>query len=426
MADRQNEQQSRFNVMVNQLVTAVGPDAQTEILRRTLTPLNFVQMKIAKSEKDVDPASQFLVAVVDFTNMPVVQTLAKFITSVSSNFSGVSVIYAINPVSLTEKELLLGVELGIKRVFFGPRRDEELRSFIKQQAIAVTENGSMAFVEAEVLKNLKKGEAALKLQSEKLAAMDKDSDDVNRLQAMVFEARGDLRRMEFHLKQTLKSNPQNLWAANKLGQFYLANKRVAEGIEILKKLSRFHEMNSERMLVLGDAYLNCGKTQEADQALTKGNELTGGGDARFAEGLAKVDLLKGDMASALRRVGKKYLSAPVLAFLNTRAVMAVRSGQAESGLKLYQEAVEGCDPEQKVIAAKIYFNMGLAFTRAHKIPEGVKAFEKSIQEGGAEFNRAEKPLAIAKVIAAKKPGSSPSELASSQQSIEELEFETFK
>ncbi len=412
--------------MVNQLVIAVGPDSHTETLRRTLVPLNFVQMKVARSEREVDANAQFLVVAVDFANMPVVQTLAKFVSSISGSFSGVTAVYAVNPVALTEQDLLFGVELGIKRTFFGPRRDEELRNFIKQQAVEITEHGSMAFIESEVLKSLKKGEEALKLQAEKLALMDRDSEDVNRLSAMVFEARGDFKRMEFHLRQTLKSNPQNLWAANKLGQFYLRNRRVAEGIEILKKLSRFHELNSERLLVLGDAYLNCGKSSEASQALSRGDQLTGGKDERFKEGLAKVDLLHGDMASALKKVGKKHLSAPVLAFLNTRAVMAARAGMQDAGIKLYHEAVAGCDPADRIVMAKLYFNMGLALVRSSKIEDGIDAFVKSLDFGGTAFNRAEKPLGIAKLLVARRAGGSERELASSQLTMDELEFEVFK
>ena len=409
--------------MVNQLVVAVGADAHTEQLRRTLTPLNFVQMKVAKTIRDVDLNAQFLVLVVDFTVMPAVQALAKFVTSVEG-FLGVTAVFAIAPPQLSEQDLLFGVELGIKRTFFGPKRDEEIRNFIKQQALEVTEHGSIAFVESEVLKALNKGtDDGLKLQCEKLSLMDKDSEDVNRLAAMLYEARGDYKRMEYHLKQTLRINPQNLWAANHLGRYYLRNRKVAEGIEILKKLSRFHELNSERMLDLGDAYLNVGRAADAEAVLNKGKALTDGKDERFTDGLAKVDLLRWDMQAALAKIGKKHLSAPVLSFLNTRGVMATRAGKAEDGLKLYTEAIAGCDPSDKLTIAKLQFNMGLAYVRADQLQKAVDALTKSIELGGSEYTRAAKPLTIARQMLLRK--TNPSLMVDGLADMDYMEFESF-
>jgi tetratricopeptide (TPR) repeat protein len=417
------EIQSRFNAIVNQQVIAVGADAHVEQLRRTLVQLNFVQMKVAKTVQTVDVNAQFLIVAIDFSNMPAVQALARFVSGVVG-FSGAMVVYVTAPLALTEQDLLFGVELGIKRMFFGPTRDEDIRGFIKQYALEVTENGSMAFVESEVMKAVQLGnEEGLKLQCKKMSQMDKASEDVNRLQVILYEARADYKRMEFHLQQTLKINPQNLWAANQLGRFYLRNRRVAEGIEILKKLSRFHELNSERMLILGDAYLNVGRGLEAGEVLEKGRQMTGGEDERFMDGLAKVDLLNGDMQSALLKLGKKHLSAPVLAFLNTRAVMASRANMLEEGIKLYKEAVAGCNPDDKVILAKLWFNLGLAFVRSDLIDEAIDALSQSVRIGGLAYDRATKTLASARLLKARKG----SQLKpSADLSGDDVEFEDFK
>lgn len=422
MAEKSNKQ-GRFNVMVNQLVMAVGADSHTEQLRRTLAPLNFVQMKVAKTVRDVEPNAQFLVLVVDFAVMPAVQALAKFVSSIKG-FSGATAVFAIAPPQLSEQDLLFGVELGIKRTFFGPKRDEEIRSFIKQQALEVTEHGSIAFVESEVLKALNKGaEDALKLQCDKMALMDRDSEDVNRLSAMLYEARSDYKRMEYHLKQTLRINPQNLWAANYLGRYYLRNHKVAEGIEILKKLSRFHELNSERMLALGNAYLNVGRATEAESALIKCKALTDGKDERFNDSLAKVDLLRGNVQEALAKIGKKHLSPPVLAFLNTRGVMATRAGMAEDGIKLYNEAIHGCDPADKLTVAKLQFNIGLAYVRIDQLQKAVNALTLSIELGGREYTRAAKPLTTARQMLLRK--TNPSLMVDGQADMDDMDFDSF-
>ena len=425
------KQTSRFTV-TNQTVVAVGADAQTEMLRRTLQSLNFVQLKTAKSLREVDMAAPFLIIIADFANSTAVQTFSKFLMELKG-FTGSKLFFVTNPIQLTNEELLLGIELDVKQTFFGPKRDEDLRSFIKQRALENADTGSMSHVEAEVLKALKrKDAAALNLWYERLLGMPKTSEDANRLLSLLCEERRDFKRMVFHLKQTLSANPQNLWAANKLGQYYLRNRQIAEGIDILKRMSRFHELNAERMLVLGDAYLNVGRAADAEKVLTKGNELTGGKDERFQVGLAKVDVLKGDASKALERLGRKYLGNTVLSFLNTRAVMAVRNGVLLEGIQLYQQAIAGCDPEQVLILARILFNQGLAYVRNEQPELAEQVFQRSVELGGAAFDRAAKPLAITKQLLAKHHKSKAvggshgsGQLESVARTLDEFEYENF-
>jgi tetratricopeptide (TPR) repeat protein len=428
MSEKPSEQLTPYNAVRHQQVIALGSSPHTELLRRGLAPLNFVQFKAASDPADVDISAQFLILAVDFANLAALQLLAKWVMSLPQ-FSGVLAIYSVGARSLTEEDLLFGVELGVKRTFFGVQRDEDLRAFVKKHALEMTVHGSMAYVASEVFKSLRRGDEAIKVQLDKLAAMDRDSEEVNRLQAILFEAIADYGRMEFHLKHTLRINPDNLWAANKLGQHYLRNRRAAEGIEILQKLSRFHELNAERLLVLGDAYLNAGRPSEASEALVKGQQLTGGQDIRFAEGLAKVDLLRGHVHAALHKVGKKYLSSPVIAFLNTRAVMATRAGMHDQGINLYHNAVAGVDPDDHLVIAKLYFNMGLAYVRSRRLEHGIDAFAKSVTVGGSQFDRACKPLSVAREILAKKTASAffAAEVAAPRAAHggDDIEFEVF-
>lgn len=425
-------QHARFTMIGSQVVVAVGADAHTELLRRTLQSLTFVQMKATKSVLDVDLAAPFLVMVVDFNNGAAIQAMSQFLIELKG-FTGTKLFFAATAGLLSNEELMLGVELDVKQTFFGPRRDEELRSYIKQRAAENADTGSMAYVESEVLKSIRrKDAAAIKLWHERLIEMPKASEDVNRLLALVCEERRDFKRMVFHLKQTLSANPQNLWAANKLGQYYLRNRQIAEGIDILKRMSRFHELNAERMLILGDAYLNVGRALDAEKVLSKGHELTGCKDERFQEGLAKVDMMKGDASKALERLGRKYLSNAILSFLNTRAVMAVRNGNLAEGAKLYQQALAGCDPEQVLIMSRILFNQGLAYVRNEQLSLAETAFERSVELGGPAFDRAVNPLAITRQILAKQQrqksvagGSSVVPAESSAKAMDQFEYEFF-
>lgn len=418
---------ARFNTISIQTVVCIGVDAQTELIRRALQSLNFVQFRTARSLSDIDSSAQFVIVVTDYTNTPAVQALARFMQSMG-DFAGTKILYAVNPAELTNEELLFGVELDVKRTFFGPKKDEDLRNYIKQRALEATEAGSLTFVESEVRKAVQKHDStAISHWVEKLSLMDKTSEDVNRLLAILSDERRDYKRYVFHLKQTLAANPQNLWAANRLGTYYLKNRQVAEGIDILKRMSRFHELNAERMLVLGDAYLNVGRAGEADRFLQRGHMLTGGADTRFAESLAKVDMLKGQPSKALERLGKKYLNTDIISFLNTRAVMAVRNNNFDEGVKLYTQALAGCDPKESLVLAKVLFNQGLALVRHGDPALAEAAFLRSLELGGSVFNRAVKPLAITRQLISKQKkavGGGNSSMASAAVAMDEFEFES--
>src|SRR5690606_997783 len=85
---------------------------------------------------------------------------------------------------------------------------------------------------------------------ERIHAETSENEDSLRLLALANERLGRFNRAEHHLKKILAMNTQSLWAANSLGKLYLRTGRPDEGIEILQRLSYFHNLNSERCLEL--------------------------------------------------------------------------------------------------------------------------------------------------------------------------------
>jgi tetratricopeptide (TPR) repeat protein len=171
----------------------------------------------------------------------------------------------------------------------------------------------------------------------------------------------------------------------------------------LEKLSQFHDLNSERVLEIGNAYLGTGRFTKAERSYTIGAKMVGAqsNDTRFQEGLAKVKVAEGDVQSALAILGKPSLSEGVLGFINMRAVLSIKNGQVEDGIRFYQMALEGCR-DDKIVRAKLYFNMGLAYSKLKNDESAVRSFERSLELGGTEFTRAKVPLEISMRAAARR------------------------
>jgi len=262
---------------------------------------------------------------------------------------------------------------------------------------------------------------AMKRVIEKLGALPVQSEEILRLTAIACMYANEIKPAENHLKRLLQQNPQNLWAANSLGRLYLRSGRIQDGIDVLQRLSSFHDLNAERLLDLGDAYVRGNMPREAEQQFEKGIALTKGNDGRFDEGMAKVKLADQDITGAMKLLGDRDLSENVVSFLNMRAIMAIRSDRFDEGMQYYQVAVNGTNSD-KELRAKLKFNMGLAYARAGDLAKAEGLFFESLQLGGARFQRARGPLdTIKNIINAKgkaKPTKKDIEL------ISDVEWET--
>ncbi len=420
-------------------ITCVGIVSATDSLRKAVRSLDFIRVKAVRNFSDIDPEASLIVFLMDYTDIAGLQALARLVKSLESH-SATKIGYALAPVYLANEELLFGVELDIRRTFSGVKRDDDFKAYLKHKAVQLHHSGDLSQIESDVKKVIQFGTTKqLHDLRDKLLGLDKTSEDVNRLLALIFEKINDPKKYAFHLKQALAANPQNLWAANKLGMHYLRHHQVADGLAVLRRLSRFHELNGERLFELGQAYLNAGRVDDAEHTLNKGNDLNGGQDPKFQEALAKVDMMKGQLDLALSRTNQKYLSHPILSYLNTRAVLAVKNGQIEQGLNIYNQTLKGCDPEEHLIKSKVLFNQGLAFVRDSKPELAETAFYKSLELGGAKFSRAQGPLEIIRQIVAKRKKPQPSSTSpsktdsltptvnqspSNSSSMDDIEFES--
>ena len=146
--------------------------------------------------------------------------------------------------------------------------------------------------------------------------------------------------------------------------------------------------------------------------------MTEGDDGRFKDGLSKVKLAEGDMDGALQLLGKEELSLEALAFLNMRAIMCMKTGKKKEGFRLYEMAAGGASRDP-VVAAKINFNMGLAYARDNDVAKAKQRFAQSVKLGGKKFTKGQKPLTIVDKVL--KNRRSPAEQPDIDQELEDIE-----
>lgn len=383
-----------------------GESTYTLVIEELLSKQPFLNIvKSVEGQVDNPQELYFIVYAVDLSVTKQVQDMVADLGDLLSPAAN-KVVYVLAPMNITQEMMLLMQELGCNYVAFGPDRDQDLLSYIKRvyqerQAVGPLDTeiltiekcrpGSDTSAVRQTLESLRKrpaGEAVLRLIA----------------LGSLFIA--ETRRAEVALKSLLQLNPQNLWAANQLGKLYLRTDRAALGIETLRKLSQFHDLNGERLLTLGQAATLAGQIDVAEAALSKGNELHGGQDPRFAEGLAKVRLAVNDLEGARSLLGNRSFSLEIISFLNMKAIMAMRIGRFAEAMQYYENAFAGSS-DSKLLQAKIKFNMGLAYARRNDLLKAQDALLLSQQLGGQEFQRAKAALATVQKLLSRQPPQQP-------------------
>jgi tetratricopeptide (TPR) repeat protein len=387
-----NDFVSRFNINTLRVTYLAGERSQQEILAKVLGSQYFLKLRPLSQDKKVSEQNEscFFIQAVNFSNQAEVQAATSQFTQLSSPWFH-RILYVHYPALLSREQLLLAQEIGAKYVASGVKKNDDLRDYIKRYCVEMSTVGSMAHYERDLETACQTADrAALQRLVDKLKKLDESSEQAAIILAGAYTYLEDWKRAEFLLKRVLTINPQNLWAANSLGKLYLKTNRGAQGIEVLSKLSQFHELNSERLLVLGDAYAQAGMAEEAEQMFLKGEQLTQGGDDRFKDGLVKARIIQKDYQGSIALLAGRSLTADVIAFLNLRAIMAIKEGNFREAVEYYQYAISGA--KDQVVKSKVKFNLGLAYLRHDDLDLAQACLKESLTLGGSEFTRARSPL----------------------------------
>jgi len=341
-----------YSLNVNRDLHVVGSSADFALIKKTLAPLPFIDVRDPKDLFLPRESTYFVVAAMDFQSLKSLQLVSSLFARIENPLAH-KIIYVTLPVILTDQQLLYTVEIGARYAAHGPGREDDLRTYVKRVAIEANDRSTLVGIEQEMdqlhRKNDREGLAVLNDRISDIGKHGKEGEELWRLQARISHYLLRPKREEHYLKRILATNPQNLWAANALGRLFIRQHRVSEGIEVLRKMSLFHELNAERNYAIGNACLHANDLSGAKEEFAKGNDLAGGNDVRFKEGLAKVEFAQGNAGAAMNILGDRHLSPDVLSFLNMRAIMAIRSGKFEEGFRHYELAIKGCDRADDVM-----------------------------------------------------------------------------
>jgi tetratricopeptide (TPR) repeat protein len=376
----------------------MGHSEGLDMVEVNLRSLSFLQMVRAEVAPRDMSGFHYAILALDFRNPQNLQATCRLMDEIDGAMCQ-RIAYFHFPVQPTKMQLLFAVEMGCRFFARGEERLDLLRRHLQS---LVSNSGRLTDLQRceEEMRRLSangntKGLAVL---ANEVAEIGKDSEEGLRLQVEIQRRLGKQSRVEPLLRKILMKYPENLWAANQLGKMLLRSGRSAEAIQVLSSLSFFHDMNSERLMTLGNACAESGLGVEAESAFRKAEKLDPTNE-RVHTGLVKAKLAQNDFEGLefLAKAGE--VNQDVISFLNMRAILATRSNDVEGAMRLYHFALAKSTRDE-IVQAKLHFNIGLTHAKQRDYVRAVEALERSRKLGGVFFDRAANPLMVAKKLAA--------------------------
>jgi hypothetical protein len=208
-----DNQTAKYNINLTRRIYLHGKTEDVDHMRKLLKGHYFLAPRNALEMPSYIDEPTFVAYSVNFSEMDQVQKMARTMESLSS--PNIHKIIFINyPTQLEETELLFCKEIGARYTAFGSTRDDDFKDYLKQVCVAVHKVGSIEHIEdhLQTAVNAGKKDDIAKIFA-KLREM-KPTQEVLRLLVLAAKEIPNFKRAEFYLKQMLRQNSQNLWAAN--------------------------------------------------------------------------------------------------------------------------------------------------------------------------------------------------------------------
>lgn len=186
---------------------------------------------------------------------------------------------------------------------------------------------------------------------------------------------GEAERAKELAMAAIKAGGSSLEVLNVLGKALFAMGDYPLALTCYAKAQDISPMNFRRLCDIAEIQSSIGEEQEADAAIEKAKDITGEGDPEVAAAEAKVAVNSGDAEAAKSLLSQLDSLEAIVATLNNQAVALARFGKFDESYAQYQKTIDSIPDERGDIKAAIQYNLGLAYTRADRYDEAVKALE---------------------------------------------------
>ena len=163
-------------------------------------------------------------------------------------------------------------------------------------------------------------------------------------------------------------------------------------VAVFEKAKLINPYNVDRLLALGQAFVSQNKFAEAQENFDEALDLEPENEAVVAASTT-CKLIDGDINDALATMRQIKSPRSIASIFNTSAVLAMRNKEFQKGMKLYEMALKIIGDQEAEIAARLWFNKGIGYTRQKVKDQALAAFAKAT-ELDPSFSKAGQYVAV--------------------------------
>lgn len=189
-------------------------------------------------------------------------------------------------------------------------------------------------------------------------------------------AQGRFSEAEGVARKALIYEPGSLRVQNVFARSCLHQGKTKEALGILERSEHLSPLNLDRLLMLGDSYLNLNRMDDARKSYENALRVDESNNDAMT-GVASVELAEANLNEALTLLRESCTEIERAALFNNAGILASRNGRTDQACSLYQTALRSLSTNR--LKARVYFNIGLARERALQYTEAVAEYKKSLE-----------------------------------------------
>lgn len=190
-----------------------------------------------------------------------------------------------------------------------------------------------------------------------------------------FIAQGQWEKAEHLLRPHLELDPPYARIKHLYARCRLKAQDYNGAIASLKGAQLISPYNTERLLEMGEMFLELDRLDEADEAFRGILEIAPESSSAKM-GRSKGMLLAGEVNEALGLLRECASMRELSSVFNTAAIIAIKQKKYSVGYNLYKKALQILAKDKK-LSAKIVYNMGIGFVKEGDPQKGLQCFIKS-------------------------------------------------
>lgn len=157
------------------------------------------------------------------------------------------------------------------------------------------------------------------------------------------------------------------------------------------KAKNLTPFNASRLVDLGNALIHLGEFEDANDTFNEAKQLDPHNKGA-TKGQGRANLMLGKINEALDILKELGDPLEIASVFNSAAIISIKMGHHEDGLKLYDAALNALQGDPTV-ESRLYYNKGIGFMHSKKPKEAHGAFLKAV-ELDPEYEDAKHNLAV--------------------------------